>query len=100
MPIVRVPAAGFAALTKSWPGEVVATHLAGDLDYRQVDYDAGPVMLVMGSEKLGLPDSYLAHCSKVCKIPMDGQADSLNLAIATGLLAFEIRRNTLKLLPS
>ena len=53
------------------------------------------LLLLMGNEQQGLPDSLAAACDHLCLIPMAGQADSLNLAVSTGIMAFEIRRAAL-----
>jgi TrmH family RNA methyltransferase len=37
-----------------------------------------------------------AACSRRVKIPMSGKLDSLNLAVATALLLYEIRRDRLQ----
>jgi TrmH family RNA methyltransferase len=44
----------------------------------------------MGSERQGLSEGALALCSEVVSIPMVGQADSLNLAVATAVVLYEI----------
>lgn len=96
MPIARIAASDFAAWRKTWPGIVVGTHLSGSQDYRDVDY-AKPVLLLMGNEQSGLDDRFAGLCDHLVKIPQRGRADSLNLAIATGVMLFEIQRKTLRL---
>jgi len=49
-----------------------------------------PMVLLMGSERLGLLEHHLALCDEVLRIPMVGRSDSLNLAVATGILLYEI----------
>ncbi len=96
VPLARADRASFAALAKGWPGSVVGTHLAATTDYREASYGA-PVLLVMGGEQAGLTAEAAALCSTLVKIPMAGKADSLNLAVATGVMLFEIRRRSLSL---
>jgi TrmH family RNA methyltransferase len=96
VPIARVGFAEFARLAKRWPGTVVGTHLSGKMDYRQVQYRT-PVLLVMGGEQAGLSADAAGVCGTLVKIPMAGKADSLNLAVATAVMLFEIRRGALKL---
>jgi TrmH family RNA methyltransferase len=96
MKLARMNVAEFKEWRKGWPGIVVGTHLSGKADYRSVDYDR-PVLLFMGNEQSGLPDDLAATCDQLVKIPQAGRADSLNLAIATGVMLFEIRRDRLKL---
>ena len=44
----------------------------------------------MGGERQGLSDVQQAACDRMVRIPMTGTADSLNLAVATGLLLYEV----------
>jgi TrmH family RNA methyltransferase len=55
MPIVRASAEDFIAWQKAAGVRVVATHLAGSVDYRTIDYKSKPVVLLMGNEQAGLP---------------------------------------------
>ena len=96
VPVARCDRTAFLALAGTWRGDVVGTHLAGKLDYRSADYRE-PVLLVMGNEGAGLSDEATAACGKLVRIPMAGQLDSLNLAVATALMLFELRRPYLKL---
>jgi TrmH family RNA methyltransferase len=87
-------AADFLAWRRNFAGEVVGTHLSGMADYRAVEY-AMPSVLLMGNEQQGLPDDLSKSCDRLVKIPMAGRADSLNLAVATGVMLFEMRRRRL-----
>jgi RNA methyltransferase, TrmH family len=53
-----------------------------------------PLALLLGSEGTGLPDDLLAAADLRVAIPMTGTAESLNLAVAAGILLFEVRRRT------
>jgi len=96
VPLSRVSREDFANLAAAWPGTIVGTHLAASVDYRKAEYH-GPVMLLMGTEQSGLTAETAAAATTLVKIPMAGKADSLNLAIATAVMLFEIRRPSLKL---
>lgn len=57
------------------------------------DYDAtGPTALVMGSEGKGLRRLTREACDALVRIPMAGTVESLNVAVATGILLYEIVR--------
>ncbi len=94
--LVRMSAEQFRALAAGWPGDVVGTHLEAAHDFREASYRA-PALLVMGSEGPGLSPQLAAACSRLVKIPMTGRLDSLNLAVATALMLYEIRRDRLRL---
>ena len=55
----------------------------------------GPLAIIMGSEQHGLSDSWLEACDQPIRIPMAGQADSLNVSTATALLLYEAIRQRL-----
>ena len=94
--LAKADAAAFLNWRKSAGGLMVGTHLKGAVDYREVDYAAGPVILLMGNEQQGLPDDLAEACDRLVLIPQAGRADSLNLSVATGVMLFEIRRGALK----
>ena len=96
VPLARANRAEFAALARGWRGTIVGTHLSGAIDYRAADYQP-PTLLVMGGEQAGLSPDIAALCKTLVKIPMAGKADSLNLAVATAVMLFEIRRGELSL---
>ena len=87
---VRIAKAGvaeFLAWRQTWPGSVVGTLLSATTDYRAADYRR-PALVLMGSEQAGLPPELAAACDVAVKIPMRGRADSLNLAVATGIMIY------------
>ncbi|NRG16183.1 RNA methyltransferase [Rhizobiales bacterium] len=96
VPLAKMSREEFKSLAGRWPGTVAGTHLKGDKDYREVAYKS-PTLLVMGNEQAGLPDDMAETCSDLVRIPQLGQADSLNLAVATAVMLFEIQRPRLKL---
>jgi TrmH family RNA methyltransferase len=59
--------------------------------YTQTDL-RGPVAIIMGSEQYGLSDFWMKGADVLVRIPMAGQADSLNVAMATIITLFEAVR--------
>ncbi|MEI9404693.1 RNA methyltransferase [Mesorhizobium argentiipisi] len=100
VPVAKATEQAFLAWRRDFSGLVVGTHLKGAVDYRSVDFSRGPVLLLMGNEQQGLPDNLAESCDRLLRIPQAGRADSLNLAVATGVMLFEIRRGALKLEPA
>jgi len=49
-----------------------------------------PLLLLMGSEREGLSSSYQQLCQTMISIPMEGDCDSLNLSVATGVMLYQI----------
>ena len=88
--LVRMEQPAFLAFLRQWPGESVGTHLKASESYRRT-YPT-PSLLVMGSEGRGLSEEAASACSSLVHIPMKGGAESLNVAIATGLMLFEAQK--------
>ncbi|MBI4119638.1 MAG: TrmH family RNA methyltransferase, partial [Parcubacteria group bacterium] len=50
------------------------------------------VALVLGNEVRGLPKSILKRADKILEIPMYGKKESLNVAVAFGVVVFNLRQ--------
>ncbi len=87
----RANMSDFLAWRKAYKGNVIGTYLKGAIDYRTANYTQ-PLLLVMGNEQKGLSDGLANACTQLVKMPMRGGADSLNLAVATGVMLYEISR--------
>ena len=96
VPLYRASREDFLSWHQSWPGSIVGTHLKGAVDYRTIK-PAEPVMVMMGNEQSGLPDDFADACDHLVKIPMAGRAESLNLAVSTGITLFRLREGKLGL---
>ena len=90
VPLVRMTREAFLGWAKNFQGDIVGTHLDADDDFRKAKYRA-PTLLLMGSEGPGLSEPLAAACTRLVKIPMAGRLDSLNLAVATALVLYQIR---------
>lgn len=71
--------------------DVYAAHLKGKNYYEAQDYTKGCAFLI-GNEGNGLKDQTADMANAYIKIPMEGQVESLNAAIATSLLMYEAHR--------
>jgi TrmH family RNA methyltransferase len=85
--IARATAAEFVAWRQNWPGSVVGTLLTATTDFRAAAYPP-PTLILMGNEQAGLTPQLAGACDLTVKIPMRGRADSLNLAVATGIMIY------------
>lgn len=95
MPLVRLDLNSFVAWRAGYTGRLIGTHLWGAVDYRTVDYTVPDMIMLMGSETAGLSDTLAQLCDQRVKIPMSGQTESLNLAIASAVMLYEARREKL-----
>jgi RNA methyltransferase, TrmH family len=87
--VAAAPWPDFLAWLRTGQGQLVGTSLNTDLDYQGPRY-AAPTFLLVGNESQGLPEAYEAQCDLVVKMPMMGKADSLNAAVATAVMAYEV----------
>ncbi|TVV72555.1 TrmH family RNA methyltransferase [Sphingomonas solaris] len=79
----------FVAWLRGGAGQLVGLSLDTDHDYQAPRY-AAPTFLLVGNEAQGLPAEYAAECDLLVKMPMLGKADSLNAAVATAVMAYEV----------
>lgn len=87
--IARARWSDFMEWLRGGPGQLIGTSLDTDVDYQSVRYKA-PTFILSGNEAQGLPPEYEAQCDMLVKIPMLGKADSLNVAVATAVMAYEV----------
>jgi TrmH family RNA methyltransferase len=87
VPLFRATVEDFLAWRAGWAGAVIGTLLTATTDYRAADYRR-PSLILMGNEQAGLPPNLAEVCDVAVKIPMRGRADSLNLAVATGIMIY------------
>jgi len=99
--LLRVPvvtemttAAAIAAL-RARSVRCVGAVARGGISYDEFDW-SGPVALVMGSEAHGIDGTVDALLDAEVSIDMAAGAESLNVAVASAVLAFEIRRRRAK----
>lgn len=70
---------------------VAGTDLAAEKDAYETDL-TGPLALVIGNENRGLGRLVREKCDFLVKLPMAGRIQSLNAAVAAGVLLYEIVR--------
>jgi RNA methyltransferase, TrmH family len=79
----------FLAWLRSGPAQLIGTSLRASLDYQDARYTP-PAFILVGNEQAGLPADYEGECDVLVKMPMSGRADSLNAAVATAVMAYEV----------
>lgn len=70
---------------------VVAATPSAKEEFTNVDL-SGPIAIAVGTEQLGLSKLWMDNADIQVRIPMNGVADSLNVAMATTLLLYEALR--------
>lgn len=75
---------------------ILAATPSAKKEFTEVDMSV-PLAIVVGTEQLGLSDQWMEQSDIQVRIPMNGVADSLNVATATTLLLYEaLRQRRLK----
>jgi TrmH family RNA methyltransferase len=95
LPIAACEVNTFVAWTTVGSCHVVGTSDAAQTDYATYRFHDRFVLL-MGSERQGLPTVLMEIAHTLVRIPMAGTADSLNLAVATSLVLYEARNQRLR----
>ncbi len=96
-PIVRVPSQNdlmpwIEKMKAAYPDlQIIGTDEKGTVAYSDHDF-AKPTILLAGNEKVGLSAGYRAIADSMVKIPIQGSASSLNVAVATSIILAEVSR--------
>ncbi len=92
LPIVRMSSSeSMLSLAHKRGMQVITTSVRADCSLFTAELRT-PCLVVLGSEQRGLSDDILWAGDLQVRIPMGGDASSLNLAVATGIIMYEIRR--------
>ncbi len=75
---------------------IVAATEKGSQLYTQVNFDV-PIAIVMGSEEKGVSSEIIRISDYLAQIPLYGKIESLNVAVATGVILYEIARQRNKI---
>jgi len=70
---------------------IVSTEIDSDQAYYQVNYKQ-PILLMVGNEREGVSQSLASMADHRIRIPIEEGVDSLNAAVAAGVVMFEARR--------
>lgn len=88
LPVYRMPMAAILSALKSNQIQILATTLSSQsVDYKEITPKPS-FALVMGNEGQGISDLVADEADQLVHITMPGQAESLNVAIAAGILLF------------
>ncbi len=62
-------------------------------DYHMLQREAKPIILMLGNEQKGLSPEQISKCDEIVTMPMVGRVSSLNLAVAAGILLYQMAEN-------
>ena len=92
LPIYRMPLVSFVEEAKKSNLPILATTLSRESkDYRELS-SLENFVLVMGNEGQGISSVMAESADQLVHIGMKGRAESLNVAVAAGILMFSLRK--------
>jgi TrmH family RNA methyltransferase len=86
-PVVSASFTEFISWARAHAYHLYGTSARGRVDYRRVEYQE-PCVLLLGSEREGLTPDQRAACDFLIRLPINGRATSLNLAVAAGVILY------------
>lgn len=87
--LVKLTSADFLLWKSLHQVVAIGTSDAAKQDYEEALYPVNMVLL-MGSERQGLQPTLMQAADQMVSLPMNGKSDSLNLAVATGVMLYQI----------
>lgn len=70
---------------------IALEHTTQSRSYAKVEYDF-PVVFVVGNEGVGIQDDIVQICDFAVELPQNGMKSSMNVAVAFGIMLYELRR--------
>jgi len=89
-PVVFANFADFNEWATNHAYHILGASAHAELEFRDVHEIPLPRILLLGSEREGLSEEHKAICEWVACLPMKGRATSLNLAVAAGIMLYEM----------
>ena len=89
-PIIQTSFVEFLNWRRAKEIRLIGTSAHAEMDYRKLQID-DPCILLLGSEQKGLLPEQIKACDVVVSLPMKGHASSLNLAVAAGILLYDLK---------
>src|SRR5699024_7948525 len=90
IPIKQAPLLNIIKELKRSNYTIWASALQNAINYRDAEREK-KIALIVGNEGAGISEKILKEADKVVKIPIYGQAESLNVSVAAGILMYQMR---------
>lgn len=92
-PFLRLSPQRFAQWIQAHQALVLGADPEAERPYYRLEQTQRPIVLMLGEERKGLSAAQRELCNEMVFIPMQGQADSLNVSVAGTLLLYELARS-------
>ncbi|MCZ6836408.1 MAG: hypothetical protein O7G85_11595 [Planctomycetota bacterium] len=89
---IRCDHATFRTWVSHHQGRVTGACPSASLEYHAAHYPPGTILMI-GDERQGLSPRQRDCCDQLVRIPMQATTDSLNLAVASSVLLYEVWRS-------
>lgn len=87
--VIETSFAEFSAWARAERVQLIGASARGDVEYRTL-VPQSPWILVLGNEQKGLSSEQIKACDVTVSLPMNGRVSSLNLAVAAGVLLYQL----------
>ncbi len=91
--VVETSFADFVGWGKKNGYRLVGSSSHAGTDYQRLRRGVEPTILLLGNEQKGLSPEQLSMCDEIVTLPMLGRVSSLNLAVAAGVLLYQMMGN-------
>lgn len=88
LPVAEMEPDRLLAALSAHGARLLAADAAGTVSARDADYTR-PLAIAVGNEGEGLSPTWVEKADQVVRIPLWGRAESLNVAVAAGILLYE-----------
>jgi TrmH family RNA methyltransferase len=89
-PLIQASFENFSKWAKTGGYSIIGTSAKGE--EKPGNWGQPPFILLLGSEQKGLSDEQISGCDRLVRLPMTGRVRSLNLAVAAGVLMYQIHQ--------
>jgi TrmH family RNA methyltransferase len=89
-PVIQATFKEFTNWSQKHGYHIYGTSAHGAVDYMSIHQYEHPAILLLGSERAGLSAEQAEICDQLIQLPMHGHATSLNLAVAAGVMLYEL----------
>ena len=89
-PVVKAPFSKFVQWARRNQYHIYGSSAHAETELEEIEIFHSPAILLMGSEREGLTAKQSSICEQMIRLPMLGRATSLNLAVATGIILYDM----------
>lgn len=92
-PVIQASFSEFITWVRSHQYKLIGSSAHAEIDYRSLSLIERPAMLLLGNEQKGMTPEQTQACDVMISLPMHGQASSLNLSVAAGVLLYAMLKD-------